>query len=221
MGAGEYGKWLICRQQYFTTFRQKSLTSEDFKSTLLSFFESDATASAALKKEVDWHHWFNAPGLPPKPDFDTSLADVCYALADKWHTLNTASSPSADFTPSPSDIESWTSNQIVVFLEKITDFETPLKVELVEIMRERYGFLKSKNAEILSRFLTVGLKAKDKSVYPITAEALGDWGRMKFVRPLYRLLNNCDRDLAVKTFEKNRNFYHPICRDIVKKDLQI
>jgi len=36
---------------------------------------------------------------------------------------------------------------------------------------------------------------------------------------LYRLLNKVDRDLAVKTFNENIDFYHPICRDIVKKDL--
>ena len=42
---------------------------------------------------------------------------------------------------------------------------------------------------------------------------------MKFVRPMYRLLAVADRDLAVKTFEKNRDFYHPICRQMVEKDL--
>lgn len=42
---------------------------------------------------------------------------------------------------------------------------------------------------------------------------------MKFVRPLYRCLNECDRDLAVKTFHKNQEFYHPICRQMVEKDL--
>jgi len=42
---------------------------------------------------------------------------------------------------------------------------------------------------------------------------------MKFVRPMYRLLNEADRELAVKTFEKNRDFYHPICRQMVEKDL--
>ncbi len=35
----------------------------------------------------------------------------------------------------------------------------------------------------------------------------------------YRQLNQVDRDLAVKTFAKNQDFYHPICRDLVKKDL--
>jgi leukotriene-A4 hydrolase len=197
------------------------LTSEDFKSTLLEFFASDAEASAALEKEVDWEKWFHAPGLPPKPDFDTSLADVCYNLADKWHGLNTDSSPSGGWTPGPKDIESWTSGQIVVFLEKITDFEKPLKTELVETMINQYGFMKSKNAEILSRMLIVGLKAKDPKLFQPAAEALGNWGRMKFVRPLYRLLNECDRELAVKTFNTHINFYHPICRDVVKKDLKL
>lgn len=190
--------------------------------TLLSFFKSDATASAALTKEVDWDHWLHSPGLPPKPDFDTSLADVCYVLSDKWHTLNTASDSSVvEFTPSPADIETWTSGQIVVFLERITDFKTPLKVHAVELMKQHYGFMESRNAEILSRFLTVGLKAKDASVFPVAAKALGAWGRMKFVRPLYRLLSECDRDLAVKTFKKNIDFYHPICREIVRKDLRL
>jgi len=88
-------------------------------------------------------------------------------------------------------------------------------------MRDEYGFLKSKNAEILSRFLTVGLKAKDERLYSKTAEVLGRWGRMKFVRPLYRLLNECDRELALETFAKNKDFYHPICRGVVMKDLGI
>lgn len=35
----------------------------------------------------------------------------------------------------------------------------------------------------------------------------------------YRQLNEVDRDLAVKTFAKNQDFYHPICRDLVRKDL--
>ena len=35
----------------------------------------------------------------------------------------------------------------------------------------------------------------------------------------YRLLNEADRDLAVETFGKNKDFYHPICRNLVEKDL--
>jgi leukotriene-A4 hydrolase len=63
------------------------------------------------------------------------------------------------------------------------------------------------------------MKAKDTSAYAGVAELLGDVGRMKFVRTLFRTLNKVDHDLAIKTFEKNRDFYHPICRQLVEKDL--
>jgi leukotriene-A4 hydrolase len=132
---------------------------------------------------------------------------VCYALAQCWESID-----SAQFQPNPADIAGWSSGQLVVFLEAITDLASPLSKESVEKMKVAYKFLESKNAEILSRFLTVGLKAKDENIYSAVAEALGKWGRMKFVRPLFRLLNDCDRDLAVDTFRKNANFYHPICR---------
>jgi leukotriene-A4 hydrolase len=63
------------------------------------------------------------------------------------------------------------------------------------------------------------MRSKDTSTYQDIADLLGQVGRMKFVRPLYRGLNKVDRELAVKTFEKNRDFYHPICRSMVEKDL--
>jgi leukotriene-A4 hydrolase len=70
---------------YFTTWMKKSLDSYDFKATLLDFFASDKDASKALEA-VDWDSWFYKPGLPPKPYFDTSIVDKCYALADKWES---------------------------------------------------------------------------------------------------------------------------------------
>lgn len=192
--------------QYFRKFEQKSLTSFDFKDTLLEFFAPDTEASAALAT-VDWDEKFYAPGLPPKPDFDTTLVDVCYALAQCWESIDIT-----QFEPKVSDVADWSSGQLVVFLEAITDLKKPLSKTAVEKMKSTYKFLESENAEILSRFLTVGLKAKDEQMYAAAADALGQWGRMKFVRPLYRLLNECDRDLAVATFQRHENFYHPICR---------
>lgn len=35
----------------------------------------------------------------------------------------------------------------------------------------------------------------------------------------YRELVDVDRTLALKTFEHNRDFYNPICRGMVEKDL--
>lgn len=87
-------------------------------------------------------------------------------------------------------------------------------------MGHAYSLLATKNVEISSRYYRIGLRAKDTTVYERTAELLGQVGRMKFVRPLYRSLAEVDRALALKTFEKNRDFYHPICRALVAKDLE-
>lgn len=171
---------LIRCLQYFSTFARKSLDSYQFKETLLSFFASDPEASQLLKR-LDWDKWFFAPGFPPKPDFDTSLVDVCYALADKWEALQ--AQKSRNFTPKADDIKGWSANQVVVFLERVQDFKAALARDDVKAMGEVYGFSKSQNVEIVSRFFRVGLRAGYKEVYEPTVELLGTVGRMKFVRP--------------------------------------
>ncbi|KAF8458443.1 leukotriene A-4 hydrolase [Terfezia claveryi] len=218
-------KWDKFIPHYFSKYRQKSLTSQDFRETLLDFFLPDPDAAKALEA-VDWEKWYHSPGLPtPKPSFDTTLAEPCYALAQKWETLIPLpfhpSSPDSDsrFTPSPQDIAGWSSEQLVVFLEKLTDLPTPLTPPLTQLMDATYSLSVTDNAEVKSRFFTVGLKAQDRELYDQVAFWLGKVGRMKFVRPLYRLLAGVNRTLAVRTFVKNRSFYHPICRDIVRKDL--
>ncbi|KAL8972791.1 MAG: hypothetical protein Q9183_000355 [Haloplaca sp. 2 TL-2023] len=211
-------KWDRFIPHYFTKYKGRSLDSYDFKATLLDFFAEDEGAAKALKG-VDWDAWFYQPGLPPKPDFDTSLVDVCYELADRWAHFDPSSQEEGAFQPRKEDINDWMANQVVVFLERIQDFQKPLSKEAIHIMGQVYGFMDSKNVEVLSRYLTVGLISKSEEVLQPTSELLGTVGRMKFVRPLYRRLNTVDRDLAVKTFEKNRDFYHPICRGMVEKDL--
>ena len=209
-------KWDKFIPHYFTTFKQRSVDSYEFKATLLSFFESDNDTFKKLS-DVEWDTWFYKPGYPPKPDFDTELADMCYNLAEKWEALNTGTT---SFKPSKKDIESFTASQNVVFLERLQLLPKPLSPELVDLMGETYAFARSKNVELVSRFLVLGLQARAESVYEPTAQLLGQVGRMKFVRPMFRELMKCDMDLARKTFEKNKDFYHPICRGMVEKQFE-
>ena len=206
-------KWNTFIPHYFTTFARQSLDSYDFKSCLLAFFKSDSKASTALGN-VDFDSWFYSPGLPPKPAFDTSLVDVCYDLAAKWESTDPEG-----FQPKPEDIKGWSANQIVVFLDRVQDFSPSLSARQSQAMATAYGFAKSGNVEVKARYFQIGLKAKDESVYKPSAELLGQVGRMKFVRPLFKELNIADRQLAVETFEENRDFYHPICRGLLEKDL--
>jgi leukotriene-A4 hydrolase len=210
-------KWDSFIPHYFDTFKFKSVDSYDFKSCLIDFFANDTDASKKLEA-FDWDKLFYAPGFPTKPEFDQSLVKKCYELADKWQQL-VSSSSSSDFTPHSSDIDGWVANQSVVFLERVQEFAEKFTPEQIHLLGHTYGFTDSQNIEVLSRYLNAGLMAKAKETYQPAADLLGKIGRMKFVRPMYRLLEKADRELAVKTFEANRDFYHPICRQMVEKDL--
>ena len=209
-------KWDKFIPHYFNEYKGRSVDSYEFKATLLSFFAEDAEASKALEG-VDFETWFYKPGFPPKPDFDTTLADQCYELADGWQTLNEDKN---QWRPKADDIKSFTANQSVVFLEKIQTLPEPLKPELIELMGKTYGYASSKNVEVASRFLVAGLQSKDENVYASAAELLGKVGRMKFVRPLFRELLRCEPSLAKKALQDNKDFYHPICRGMMEKILE-
>lgn len=83
-----------------------------------------------------------------------------------------------------------------------------------------YGFVSSQNVEVLAAYYRIALQAKDATCVQGVAELLGRVGRMKFVRPLFRGLSELDRELALATFAKYKDFYHPICRGMVEKDLK-
>ncbi|KAK2034565.1 leukotriene A-4 hydrolase/aminopeptidase [Colletotrichum zoysiae] len=197
---------------YFTKWSRKSLDSFEFKETFLEFFNGLGDDEVNNKvASIDWDKWFYQPGLPPKPEFDTSLADVCYKLAERWKDDS--------FKPSPEDVASFSGNQKLVLLETIEKFPSPLSADRARLLGTTYDLVSSRNAELKTAYYKIALAAEDTSAYQGAAELLGHVGRMKFVRPMFRSLNKVDRELALKTFKKNRDFYHPICRGMVEKDL--
>ncbi|KAK5088533.1 Leucyl aminopeptidase yscIV [Lithohypha guttulata] len=213
IGQDQFDKFI---PHYFETWSMKSLDSYDFKTTLLDFFQHDKATSQKLEN-IDWDTWFYKPGYPPKPDYDTSLVDEVYALADQWQRFT--KDQNSDFTPKPSDIQGWSANQLVVLLERMLLFPQPLPVEHARYLGSTYSLRESQNVEVSSRYYQVALLSGDTSIKGHVVDMLGKVGRMKFVRPLYRHLIIMDVELATETFEKNKDFYHPICRAMVKKML--
>lgn len=125
------------------------------------------------------------------------------------------------YKPSPKDVEGLSANQKLVFLQSVHTSPKPLGADQVQKMGEVYEFISSKNVEVKAAYFEVSLKSKVTATYKPVAELLGQVGRMKFVRPLFVALNKVDRPLALETFEKNKDFYHPICRAMVAKDLGV
>lgn len=201
---------------YFGKFKGKSLDSYQFRDTLYEFFADKKD----LLDSIDWDTWYYTAGLPAKPKFDTSVADACYALADKW----IAAADKGNFDQfAKSDLEGWTSTQAVVFLSTLSaglkNVADEPRLAAAKAIDATYQLSKSKNFEVIARWYALAIGAKVQSEYQSLANWLGTVGRMKFVRPGYRQLNSVDRQLALDTFNKYKEIYHPICRTMVAKDL--
>jgi len=194
--------------QYFTKFKYKSLTTDDFKNTLYEYLDN------AKLDTVDWNLWLDTPGLPPKPEFNDEQAVPCKDLAERWLSTRTWRE-----WASPDDIKGWNTLQLVVFLNILLD-APPLSSDAAAGLGSIYGLGKSNNCEIKFRWLQLAVGAGVTSQNQVLADWLGTVGRMKYVRPGYQLLKSVDRDLAMATFEEHKSFYHAICRGMVEKDLQ-
>lgn len=214
LGREEFDKFV---KFYFTKWAKKSLDTDDFKATLAEFFGEEKL------KEIDWNLWLHTPGLPPKPIFDVSLAWPCQQLAGRW----ASSAQSGDCTwADASDVSNFTALQMVVFLDELCNLVLKQRpkflADTVEELGDIYGIANNGNCEVKDRWFTLSVSTGVGSEKHRLAEWLGTVGRMKFVRPGYRLLSSVDRDLALQTFEKHRDFYHPICRQMLEKvDLKL
>ncbi|XP_074645095.1 leukotriene A-4 hydrolase-like isoform X2 [Tubulanus polymorphus] len=200
---------------YIEKFKYKSLDTDEWKEFLYSFFHD----KVSVLDEVDWNAWFYQPGMPPvKPNFDTSLADVCIALCEKW---SKASDNELDQFAA-SDIEGFSSNQIREFLSLLL-LEAPLSSIKMTALKELYKIHEMHNSEIRFRWLRLAIKAEQDFAIKPALEFVTEQGRMKFTRPLYRDLFkwNGSKNAAVKNFNEHRPSMHNVTATLIAKDLHL
>jgi leukotriene-A4 hydrolase len=204
-------------QAYVARFAYQTLTSQDFKDFFLQHFQGNDKI-----KEIDWDKWFHSTGMPPVlPPLDQSMAQDSTDLANLWLTIDhDGKSP-----PSKNDMASWSSSQITCFLDAllIGMGDQPLQLSTLQSMNTLYGLAESRNSEILFRYCDLAIASKDPSILPVAVRFITTQGRMKFVRPLYKALYRSEmgKDLAVSTFLKHQDFYHPIATKMIATDLSV
>ncbi|KAF7728912.1 Leukotriene A-4 hydrolase [Apophysomyces ossiformis] len=200
-------------------FASQSITTEDWKQHLYEYFGTHhGQAMIDRLNTIDFDHWIHSPGMPPvDPQFDTSLADACYDLAHKWDAARNTDDFSAF---SADDVRSFNALQKVVFLERLADTE-PLPLHALAKMDELYQLTEISNADVRFRWQKLCLMASYEPIYKHVVAFITSQGRMKFVRPLYRLLYKANAALAKDTYNRHRLFYHPIAATLIEKDIDI
>jgi hypothetical protein len=190
-----------------------------------SFAQNEAnTQLLQTINALDWDDLFLSKGFPKYSiDFKNSLSLTAKVLARHWYEISKETN-NKKFTPSKSDIMGWSSQQICLFLDTLLDYSQQsgsFTVAFLEQLNSFYQFNSSKNAEICLRWQSLGLKANAPWIVPQVVEFITSQGRMKFVRPLYRLFRQSQvgGQLANDTFQKHKMMYHPIARKMLEADL--
>ncbi|ODN78985.1 leukotriene A-4 hydrolase/aminopeptidase [Cryptococcus amylolentus CBS 6039] len=207
-------------KDYVKTFEGYAITTEQWREHLFHYFGSLKDGDEVLRKlgKVDWDEWLHGDGedLCVDVKYDDTLSKAVYDLAAKWDKARETN----DFSGfSHKDIDSFSTTQLIVLLDKLETYPSFPK-SAIKKLDSAYAFGTSGNAEIRLRFYENALKtgpeyAVDASKWVVTK------GRMKFNRPVFRLLNEQAPELARKTFEEHKGFYHPIARKMIAKDLGV
>ncbi|KAJ7454867.1 peptidase family M1-domain-containing protein [Mycena latifolia] len=218
-------------KDYVNTFIGKSITTEQWKAHLYAYYTANGGSDKVKALDtIDWDAWFYGEGLtlPVKMEYDLTLAQEAYALADRWDASRSTSEVS-DLDFKKSDLDTFNSNQIVVFLERLQNFAA-LPFAHIAHLGTVYGVAGTTNAEIRLRFYNLALSPPTSEAAVFFAPQAAKWvvgddgsavikGRMKFCRPIFRGVFQVDEGLAKEVWEKNKNGFHPIARKLIDKDL--
>ncbi|CCM06484.1 uncharacterized protein FIBRA_08753 [Fibroporia radiculosa] len=216
---------------YVSTFLGRSITTEQWKSHLYSYFKQHGgEEKTRLLDSIDWNAWFYGEGieLPVEMDYDHTLAEQAYALAAKWDASRTISDV-AQLPFKEEDVDILDTNQKILFLERIQSYAA-LPSSHVTLMGTLYHFADTPNAELRFRFYEFAFLDPKSSAAKAFAPAAAAWvtgndgtgiikGRMKLCRPVFRGINEVDHDLAVKAFKESAINFHPIARRMLERDM--
>lgn len=203
---------------YLKKFAYGTVTSDEFKDFVIGFWKDTNAEAYEKMKSFDWDLWLHGYGMPPLPSFDKLLAEESEGLAKQWMHFDQNGGD-----PPTVEIYGWAANRTICFLDSLLQEmgDDKLKLDTIRQMKNAYSFHKSNNAEILFRFCMIAVQSDDEDILPIVARFITSQGRMKYVRPLYRAMfeSKMARALAVETFIKHKDFYHPIAAKMVAFDM--
>ena len=177
--------------QWLGAHRFGAATTDDFLETV-------ERVLPGLLAKVDASTWIDGPGLPTsywKPE-SARLAAV-ESVGARVPTLEEA--------------KPWSPTEWQLYLEALPK---PSPHETCESLDERFHLDESKNPEILVAWLVVACSSGYGPAIPRASTFLARFGRMKYLKPLYRALASRPetKQLARDLFEKLSDTYHPIAR---------
>ena len=206
-------------RQYFAKFAYKSINTDDFINFFTETIKAELPAANATRvlEQIDWVKWLDAPGYPPvKNNFTNKYANEAENYVNEFYKNN--------FTDEFIDkFKAWHTLVKQYFLNKLKETEKELEDEQLNFLSNKLNLKEGYNAEVnFGYFMVVLLHGKviEEDVKNALITFLGKFGRLKYLRPLYRALYTRDKETALSTFEKWKSSYHPIAVRLIELDFK-
>lgn len=180
---------------YLAAFRFQSITTEAF----VDFAERELPGALAA---VDAQAYFDGAGIPASaPRASSARLEAIQALGTEVPGLEVA--------------EGWNPTEWQVYLGQL---QAPLAEETLALLDQRFGLTQRTNDEVLVAWLELAARSGYAPVLPRIEEVLGRVGRMKYVKPLFRVLVERPetKARAREWFNRFRPGYHPIAVQVVE-----
>ncbi len=197
-------RWDRFVRDYMDRFGFTSLTTDQF----VAFLDERLPGVGA---EIGLGRWLDAPGLPDDaPVFRSARLEELQTMARRF---------AAGERPPVKALEAFSAEDWQIFLQELPK---RLPVESCAWLDETFALSRRGNAEILAGWLVIAASSAYAPAFAPIRAFLGAYGRMKFLKPLYRALHQgpTTRALAAEVFAAYAHTYHPIARAGIERLLK-
>lgn len=201
VGRDRFSKFV---RDYINKFQFQSLTTDAFLTFLHQEFPE-------IDKHVNIDEWVFGAGFPKD-----AIEPSSPLLDDVYHAVHTYEKDGT--LPSDEVVARWKPTQVEVFLKTMP---RTIPERDCAHLHALLGLEKSRNYNHLAEFFGIAIRSGYQAVLPQVEQLLSRVGRMLYLRPVYRALEQTpwSRQHAHDLFEKYRHAYHPIAVSALERML--
>ncbi|XP_029964124.1 aminopeptidase RNPEPL1 isoform X1 [Salarias fasciatus] len=215
--SGDVQRFDAFLRDYILQFQFRSVVAQDLLDLFLHSFPE--LSPDCQREGVEFERWLSGCGPPPyEPNLSagTALIGPVQDLCDLW----TTSEPPDPARLDTFDLSSWSTFQIVLFLDRLLD-ASPLTPSVMAALSSQYAALFARlNAEVEVRWLQVALRSSFHPEEPRVRSFLQKHTSRMYTVPLYEdLAAGTMKGVAVEIFYQTQHRLHPNLRRTLQQIL--
>ena len=201
-------------QSYFQHFKYKSVDFFDFKNYFIEFCKNN-TVSDDILNSLKWDEWVFQPGDCPVPNnFSNEYNDQLQLVFDKF--IN------GSLDGLEEEFNKMITTAKTVFFLTLEERNIFLTEEQHEFLTNKLKLYENQNYLVTTHYLRLILKETTKfkeHELESLEKYLTTYGVTDFMDGVYRLFYKRDEVKAEEIFNKTKDFYHSLMRDMARKEM--